>query len=58
MKDIKGFEGLYAITSCGRVWGYKRKHFLKAKVDKDGYLYVILFKDSQHHTCKIHRLVA
>jgi len=20
MKDIKGYEGLYAITSCGRVW--------------------------------------
>ena len=28
MKDIKGYEGLYAITSCGRVWSYKRKKFL------------------------------
>ena len=23
MKDIKGFEGLYAITSCGKVWSYR-----------------------------------
>lgn len=29
MKDIKGYEGLYAITSCGKVWSYKRNKFLK-----------------------------
>lgn len=29
MKDIKGYEGLYAITSCGKVWSYRRKIFLK-----------------------------
>ena len=27
-KDIKGYEGLYAITSCGKVWSYRRKKFL------------------------------
>ena len=36
MKDIKGYEGLYAITEDGRVWGYKRKHFLSLIPDKDG----------------------
>ena len=30
MKDIKGYEGLYAITSCGKVWSYHSKKFLKA----------------------------
>lgn len=28
MKDIKGYEGLYAVTSCGKIWSYKRKKFL------------------------------
>lgn len=28
MKDIQGYEGLYAITSCGKVWSYRRKKFL------------------------------
>jgi hypothetical protein len=28
MKDIIGFEGLYAITSCGRVWSYKRNKWV------------------------------
>lgn len=38
MKDIKGYEGLYAITSCGKVWSYKSKKFLKPRKRKDGYL--------------------
>jgi hypothetical protein len=29
MKDIVGYEGLYAITSCGKVWSYKSKRFIK-----------------------------
>ena len=28
MKDIPGFEGEYAVTSCGKVWSYKSKKFL------------------------------
>ncbi|MBQ8763120.1 MAG: hypothetical protein IJZ07_03355 [Clostridia bacterium] len=23
MRDIKGYEGLYAVTSCGKVWSYR-----------------------------------
>lgn len=37
MKDIKGFEGLYAVTSCGKVWSHKRKIFLKSYVSGKGY---------------------
>ena len=47
MKDIKGYEGLYAIDESGNVWGYKRKHFLTPRKDKDGYLKVGLSKDNK-----------
>lgn len=58
MKDIKNYEGLYAVTSCGKVWSYKSKKFLKLRERKDGYLCVDLCKDGIKKTCFIHRLVA
>ena len=58
MKDIKNYEGLYAITSCGRVWSYRNEKFLKPGVNRDGYLFVVLCKDGQNKPYKIHRLVA
>ena len=45
MKDIKGYEGLYAITSCGKVWSYRSKKFLKPAKHQNGYLKVVLYKD-------------
>ena len=57
MKDIKNYEGLYAITSCGKVWSYRRKKFLKpGKIN--GYLQVCLRKDKEKKQFLIHRLVA
>ena len=44
MKDIKNYEGLYAITMTGRVWSYRRKMFLKAVDNGRGYLSVKLYK--------------
>ena len=58
MKDIKGYEGLYGITSCGKVWSYKRKKFLTPIANKGGYLYVYLYKDNESKKYYIHRLVA
>ena len=58
MKDIPGYEGLYAITSCGKVWSYRRKIFLKPSLNQKGYAYVSLSKDGKSKTCRIHRLVA
>lgn len=58
MKDIKDYEGLYAITSCGKVWSYKSKKFLKAVKGNGGYLRVCLCKDKIKKTFLIHRLVA
>lgn len=58
MRDIKGFEGLYAITSCGKVWSYRRKKFLSQTKSKDGYFRVGLHKDGKLKTIEVHRLVA
>ena len=57
MIDIKDYEGLYAITSCGKVWSYKHRKFLKP-ADKNGYKRVCLCKDSVKKNFAIHRLVA
>lgn len=58
MKDIKGFEGLYAITSCGKVWSYKYNKFLKDWSTGFGYRVVRLHKDGKKWNKRIHILVA
>ena len=58
MKDIKGYEGLYAITSCGKVWSYRSQKFLKPCKDKKGYLMLNLYKDGIKKGYRVHRLVA
>lgn len=57
MKDIAGYEGLYAITSCGKVWSYKSKIFLSTRRNNSGYLIVNLCKDGKLKTYTIHRLL-
>ena len=58
MKEIEGYEGLYSITSCGKVWSHRRNKFLKPRVQRDGYLLVNLIKDKKQITFQLHRLVA
>lgn len=59
MRDIPGFEGRYAITSCGKVWSYLQKKFRKLRPDKDGYLRVNLYDENgKEHRFGVHRLVA
>lgn len=58
MRDIDNYEGLYGITSCGKVYSYRSKRFLKPAKDKDGYLYVILCVNNVRKKYLIHRLVA
>ena len=58
MKDIKGFEGLYAVTSCGKVWSHKSQKFLSLKTDKDGYQIVCLYDAEGNKRYKrVNRLV-
>jgi hypothetical protein len=72
MKDIPGYEGLYAVTKDGRVWSYpkpcssKRGMWLKAIISKHGdkrnspreYKAVSLRKNKKRKSFLIHRLVA
>ena len=58
MKDVVGYEGLYAVTSCGKVWSYKRKKFLTPWTVRGGYLQVKLLKDNENKMYYVHRLVA
>ena len=58
MKNVVGYEGIYGITSCGKVWSYRNEKFLTPLVGKDGYLFVHLYKDGKMKNYKIHRLVA
>lgn len=57
MKDIEGYEGLYAVTSCGKVWSYRRNKFLKPFQVTKGYLVVDLRKPGKRKLAKVHRLV-
>ena len=57
MKDIKDYEGEYAITRDGKVWSYKRNKFLKPILE-NGYHKVNLCKDGKYKAFRIHRLVA
>ena len=69
-KSIKDYEGLYEVSSLGKVKSIERyvergNHliFVKEKIlsagkDKDGYLQVMLSKNGKQRMRKVHRLVA
>lgn len=72
-KDIEGYKGLYQVSNFGRVkslyrefWSGKGYHILnkypekimKTWIDRGGYEYVVLCKDSIAKKIKVHRLVA
>ena len=70
-KDIKGYEGFYQVSDCGRIKSLARDiyyqngivHRTKEKIlvpvlDKDGYQYVNLSKNGKRKVMTIHRLVA
>lgn len=58
MRDVIGFEGLYAITSCGKVWSYKRKKWVVGWHNGAGYHLVRLRKNGKNYTRRVHVLVA
>ena len=71
MKDIKGYEGLYAITRDGRIWSYPKpcsstngiwlkqsKITTKRIIKKDYQAWtVLLYKDNKAKRFLSHRLV-
>lgn len=67
IRPIQGYEGLYSITSFGRVWSHERLDrlgrlifgkFLIAKSYSADYLSVSLYKNNKLKTHRIHILVA
>lgn len=72
LRDVPGFEGLYAVSSDGRVWGYERRWITAGRIQRHrparwlklieqqrrGYLVVNLKKGGQAKTMLVHRLVA
>ena len=62
-KDIKGYEGLYQVSTMGRVrsfhnYGGVKERILRLKKGKSGYLSVALSKNGTYEYVFIHRLVA
>lgn len=58
-RDVAGYEGLYQVTSCGRVYSVNKKKFLCQEETEKHYLRVDLLDRNgkrKHH--KVHRLVA
>jgi hypothetical protein len=66
--DIKGFEGLYKISSLGNVKSlgngkstctlYKKERLLFSKAKANGYMHVKLNKDGKRYYFSLHRLIA
>ena len=71
-KDVKDYEGLYQVSTLGRVRSLdkyvnakirnvdkvlKRGKILKPNYDKDGYLRVYLYKNGKGTNFLVHRLV-
>ena len=57
MRDIKNYEGLYAVTEDGRVWSYRNEKYL-TPLKSRGYFRVQLSKEGKRPAYLIHRLVA
>ena len=66
IKDVKYFEELYQVDIYGNViskakkWvrGYRKEYFLKPKINKYGYLCVVLQNNKIKKDYTVHRLVA
>lgn len=67
MKDIKGWEGTYGITSDGKVWSYPKSRghegghrgkYRSANRNGRGYLCLVLTRPGKRATVRIHRVVA
>lgn len=57
-KDIKGFEGIYKVSSLGNIYSVRSKKNLSAWKDKDGYLRCSLKYAGSVKQAIIHRIVA
>ena len=62
-EDIEGYEGIYQVSSLGKVKSLNFNHTKKEKIlkpffNRDGYLSVNLYKEGKRKQYLVHRLVA
>lgn len=57
VKNLKGYEGLYAITSLGNFWSYRLKRWISQWTDDHGYSRVTFRVNGKSHSPRLHRLV-
>lgn len=59
MRDIPGYEGLYAATEDGKIFSYKKKSFIDPhSYTHNGYKQIQLWKNGKATNYKWHRLIA
>lgn len=58
LKDIPGYEGLYAISRDGRVYSYRFSRFFNLNRKNNWYVQVRLCKDKIQTPIRVHTLVA
>lgn len=56
-KDVKGYEGLYQVSSEGNIYSFATHRTLKPS-PTDRYLFVVLCKNGKKKTHLVHRVVA
>ena len=59
-RDIEGYEGLYKVSEYGDVMAIKngKKKIISQSKNNVGYIKVNLYKNGNHKTALVHRLVA
>lgn len=57
-KDIPGYDNKYQVSNFGNVRSVKRKKNLRLFKNNNGYMNVVLYKNSRKKHWRVHRLVA
>lgn len=57
-KQIRGYEGIYDITSDGRIYSHNIKRYMRTYENNKGYELVTLSKEGEKQHFLVHRLVA
>ena len=57
-KPLPSYEGLYDITSTGRIWSWRMHKWMRPSITPAGYFHITLIKDGERKSYDVHRLTA
>lgn len=57
-RPVVGYEGLYQVTSTGKIWSVRSKRYISLDDNGYGYLLFIACKDGSRQVRLVHRVVA